>query len=87
MRKTTSLRSDTVTAEMVVDRFKTLYRLIRQQMPVVPVVYVSIKTQSQQERLLLPKVMAANEGIRKFLRTQKQTRFVDVFSFNDEQER
>lgn len=71
--------SDTVTAEMVVDRFKTLYRLIRQQMPGVPVVYVSIKPSPSRERLL-PKVMAANEGIRKFLRHKKQTRFVDVFN-------
>ncbi len=43
--------SDTVTAQMVVDRFKALFFLIRDRMPDVPVVFVSIKPSPSREKL------------------------------------
>ncbi len=70
--------SDTVTAQTVVQRFQQLFSIIRKALPNTSVVYVSIKP-SPSRRHLMPKMKAANEGIRNFLKKQKQTAFVDVY--------
>ena len=77
--------SDTVTAEMVVDRFKTLYRLIRQQMPVVPVVLYP------SNPVPAGKAVAQSNGRqwrhKEIPAPQKNNPLRGCFSFNDRQER
>lgn len=70
--------SDTVTVQMVTDRFKSLYFLIRDRMPTVPVVYISIKPSPSREKLW-PKMTEANKAIKKFLKGKNNSSFVDVY--------
>jgi lysophospholipase L1-like esterase len=70
--------SDTVTVELVVQRFKTLFQLIRAKYPSVPFVYVSIKP-SPSRIHLINKVKEANRIIRTYLQSKTNTTFVNVF--------
>lgn len=70
--------SDTITPEIVTRRFKQLFYLIRSQLPEVTISYVSIKPSPSRFRLM-SKMDETNAMIRKFLRTQKNTSFIDVF--------
>ncbi|MEO8403223.1 MAG: GDSL-type esterase/lipase family protein [Chitinophagaceae bacterium] len=70
--------SDTVTAAMVIARFKTLFELIRARMPDVPIGFVSIKPSPTRLRLA-SKMEEANNGIKEFLKTKKKTSFIDVY--------
>ena len=71
--------SDTVTAAMVADRFKTLFGMIRSNLGEVPVLFVSLKPSPSRSRLF-PKMKAANAAIKSFLLTNKNTAFADVYS-------
>jgi lysophospholipase L1-like esterase len=68
----------TVTPQIVFDRFKTLYEIIRAKLPTVPVVYVSIKP-SPSRREYWPKMLEANRLIKNYISTQQHASFVDVF--------
>lgn len=70
--------SDTVTVEIAVNRFKTLFSLIRAKFPGVPFAYVSMKP-SPSRIHLLRKYEAANDSIARWLSGYKKTKFVDVF--------
>ena len=70
---------DTVSAETVVNRFKTLYEMIRTRMKTVPVVFVSIKP-SPSRRQYRVKMIEANRQIKNYLATQAHTSYIDVFS-------
>ena len=70
--------SDTVTAQMVVDRFKTLFTSIRKKMGNVPIAFVSIKP-SPSRTLLMPKMMQANNMIKDYLTKKNKTAFIDVY--------
>lgn len=71
--------SDTVTVPVVMQRFKTLYALMRAKYPSVPFVYVSMKP-SPSRAHLMSKYKEANELIAAFLKTEKKTAFADVYS-------
>ena len=71
--------SDTVTAEIVFERFKDLFHLIRKQLPDAAVAFVSIKP-SPSRAHLLSKVIASNNLIRDFLKGQTKAVYIDVFS-------
>lgn len=71
--------SDTVTAKMVLARFKTLFTIIRKKLPAVSVVYVSMKP-SPSRHHLKEKFIAANTAIKNFLGQHKKTAFVDVYN-------
>lgn len=71
--------SDTVTVPAVMQRFKTLYALIRAKYPAVPFLYVSMKPSPSRVRLL-EKYKEANAQIAIFLKTEKNTAFADVYS-------
>ena len=60
--------SDTVTAEMVVDRFKELYKMIRNKTE-APVAYISMKP-SPSRKYLFEKMRLANQLIMEFTSTQ-----------------
>lgn len=70
--------SDTVTAADVVQRFKTLYAIIRQALPTAVVDYVSMKPSPSREHLL-PKYQLGNAQIKAFLKKQKHTGFINVY--------
>lgn len=70
--------SDTITPQIVFERFKTLYTIIRTHLGnKVPVMYVSIKP-SVARWTMEEKFVAANTLIRNFINTQKHTQFLDV---------
>jgi len=70
--------SDTVTVEMVVQRFKTLFKLIRAKYKTVPFAYVSMKPSPSRSHLLT-KYVEANQQIRQYLSKQAKTAFIDVY--------
>lgn len=71
--------SDTVTAQIVADRFQHLFSIIRKQLPEVPIAFISIKPSPSREHLL-QKVISANELIKSFLKKQTKAVYIDVFS-------
>jgi lysophospholipase L1-like esterase len=71
--------SDTVTVNTVVQRFQTLFSLIRSKMPKVPIAFVSIKPSPSRKRLM-PKMVETNAAIKQFLDKQKNTKFIDVYT-------
>lgn len=70
--------SDTVTAQLVLERFKRLYGLIRADFPKTPIIYVAMKP-SPSRRHLMSKIADGNQLIQRFLRKQRHTVFVDVY--------
>ena len=70
--------ADTVTAAMVVDRFKKLFVLIRQHLPTATVTFVSLKPSPSRQRLW-PKMIDVNTQIKNYMRKKKKTSFIDVY--------
>jgi lysophospholipase L1-like esterase len=70
--------ADTVTGKMVYQRFVDLFTLIRNKMPAVPVIFISLKP-SPSRWQLKDKMIAANELIKKYLSKKKKTSFIDVY--------
>lgn len=70
--------SDTVTVEMVMERFVTLFKLIRAKYKTVPFAYVSMKP-SPSRAHLMPKYEEANRQIKSYLLKQTRTAFIDVY--------
>jgi lysophospholipase L1-like esterase len=69
--------SDTVTAAIVFDRFKTLFGMIREKLADIPLVYISMKP-SPSRRHLIPMMREGNQLIKKFLAAQTNTVYLDV---------
>jgi lysophospholipase L1-like esterase len=70
--------SDTISSLTVLNRFKTLFQHIREKIPGVPIVFVSMKP-SPSRTSQMPKEEEANGWIRDFLSKQKNADFVDVY--------
>jgi len=70
--------SDTITAAAVVLRFKTLFGIIRQNLPNAMISFVSIKP-SPVRANIQPKVKEANAAIQAFLKTQSHTQFINIY--------
>ncbi len=70
--------ADTVTAATVLQRFTTLFNIIRAKYPRVPVMFISIKP-SPSRAHRMPEMLKANVAIRQFLKKKKRTVFVDVY--------
>ena len=68
----------TVTADTVVERFKTLFYMIRKQDKKVKITYVSMKP-SPSRASVRDKMIEGNDKIKNWLQTKKRTSFVDVF--------
>jgi lysophospholipase L1-like esterase len=71
--------SDTVTAAMVVTRFKILFGMIRKKLGNTPVVFVSLKPSPSRSRLF-PKMKIVNAQVKAFLQKNKNTAYADVYS-------
>jgi lysophospholipase L1-like esterase len=70
--------SDTITPETVLNRFKKLFALIRKNFPNTSIAFVSIKPSPSRMRLM-SKMEEANSLIKNFLKTQKNSAFIDVY--------
>jgi lysophospholipase L1-like esterase len=71
--------SDTVSVPTVVERFKTLFGMIRAKYKRVPVAFVSMKPSPSRQKFLA-KYVAANAAIKDFLAAQKRTAYIDVYT-------
>ena len=69
---------DNTTAQIVFERFKTLYKIIRSKMKEVPVAFVSIKP-SPSRRKYWNKMIEANKEIKAYITTQQHASFIDVW--------
>jgi len=70
--------SDTITPAIVTNRFKQLFQIIRSKLPAATITYVSIKPSPSRVRLM-SKMTETNTMIENFLKSQKNTSFIDVF--------
>jgi len=68
----------TITPMQILNRVKTVLKLIREKYPTIPVDYVSIKPSPSRVQWL-SKMKAANQLIQQYLKTQANTKFVNVF--------
>lgn len=71
--------SDSITVDIVFNRFVTVYNLIRAKYPDVPFLYVSMKPSPSRVHLL-KKFEAANSMIDTFLQQQANCSFADIYS-------
>ena len=71
--------SDTVSAATVTGRFITLFHQIREKYPEISIAFVSMKPSPSRERLI-PKMAESNATIRQFLKKQKNTAYIDVYT-------
>ena len=71
--------SDQVTADTVLQRFSTLFSIIRSTLPQTPIVYLSMKP-SPSRRKYLSAMQEGNRMIKLFLTGQPYTSFVDVYA-------
>lgn len=64
-------------ADVVVDRYKTFYKKIREKFPTIQVDYISIKYSPSRENLW-PQMKEANKKIKKFMKIEKNADFIDI---------
>lgn len=64
-------------SDVVVDRYKTFYRKIREKFPNIQVDYISIKYSPSRENLW-PQMKEANKKIAKFMKKEKNADFIDI---------
>lgn len=70
--------ADETTPEMVLDRFKQLFQIIRDDNPAVPVAFISLKPSPSRQHLWT-KMRKANKLIKQFLAMNKKTKFINVW--------
>jgi lysophospholipase L1-like esterase len=71
--------NDSVTSEIVANRFITLHNKLREALPRTNIVYVSMKPSPSRQHLM-GKIAAANATIRNFLKKKRQTAYVDIWN-------
>ncbi|GAA4462181.1 SGNH/GDSL hydrolase family protein [Nibrella saemangeumensis] len=71
--------SGKVSAQEACDRFVTLFRKIRKDLPKTPIVFISMKP-SPSRRQYFPVILEANRLIKDFLAKQRRTTYVDVYT-------
>ncbi|MCU7616110.1 GDSL-type esterase/lipase family protein [Chryseobacterium sp. PBS4-4] len=64
-------------ADIIVDRFKTFYKKVREKFPNIEVDFISIKYSPSREKLW-PQMKEANKKIAKFMRKEKNAEFIDI---------
>ncbi len=65
-------------SKVVADRFKILFNMIRDHIPDVPIVFISMKPSPSREKFT-PVVIQGNQIIKNFLWTQRNASYVDVY--------
>jgi len=71
--------SDLVTAQDILNRFKTLFAIIRLNLPETVINYVAIKP-SPRRINVRQKVIESNKEIKLFLKKQRNASYIDVYS-------
>lgn len=71
--------ADNISAEEAVHRFKTLFFIIRENLPNTIISFVSIKPSPSREKIQ-ERVKLANKQIMMFLKTQKNAQFINVYN-------
>lgn len=64
-------------ADVVVDRYKTFYKKIREKFPNIEVDFISIKYSPSREKLW-PQMKEANKKIAEFMKKEKIAEFIDI---------
>lgn len=72
-------------SDVVVDRFKTFYRKIREKFPNIQVDFISIKYSPSREKLW-PQMKEANKKIAKFMRKEKNADLIDITKVMNDKE-
>lgn len=67
-----------LSSDSVVERFKTLFQMIRERFKKTTITYVSMKPSPSRWKMK-DQMMAANEGIKTYLKSQRRTNYVDVW--------
>jgi lysophospholipase L1-like esterase len=70
--------ADSITPEMVKERFRELFQRIRKRLPKTNIAFVSIKPSPSRQRLL-PKIVEANALIKTFLQGQRRAAFINIY--------
>ena len=73
------LPDETSTADSILDRTKRLISTIKSKLPEIPIVYISLKPSPSREKYL-EKAKATNELIKKYIKAEKNMKYVDVFT-------
>ncbi len=71
--------SDSITAKIVFDRFVKLFEMIRKKNEKTSVAFVSIKPSPSRQKLI-SKVIEANKMIEAYLKTKRNTSFINVYA-------
>lgn len=71
--------SSSVTADTVLERFKTLYAIIRSKFKKVPIAFISMKPSPSREKYLAT-MQKGNALIKSFMEQQKRSSYIDVYS-------
>jgi len=71
--------SNEVTADTVLLRWKLLHAMLRKELPLARISFVSLKP-SPVRAAFLPTVLESNRKIREFCNNNRNTEFIDVFS-------
>lgn len=69
--------SDTITAPTVLKRFQILFALIRNQLPKVPIAFISLKPSVSRWKFE-PVIVETNKLIKDFLRKQSNSKFINI---------
>lgn len=67
-----------VPADTVLNRFKIWFALVRQKLPLVPIAFISIKPSPSRAKFQQT-VIESNKRIKKYLRGQRKTAFINVY--------
>jgi lysophospholipase L1-like esterase len=70
--------SDTVTAALVLARFKKLFTDIRSQYPKVRIAFISLKPTPSRWKMR-DRMIAVNQEVKKYLKKKKHTTFINVW--------
>jgi lysophospholipase L1-like esterase len=71
--------SSSVTADTVLERFKTLYAIIRSKFKKVPIAFISMKPSPSREKYL-ETMQKGNAMIKSFMEHEKKSSYIDVYS-------
>jgi lysophospholipase L1-like esterase len=69
--------SDTITSQIVLQRFKALFFMIRNKLPETDIVFISIKPSPSRWKFE-PVIVETNKLIKQFLSKQHDTKFVNI---------
>ena len=68
-----------LSVDSVVERFKTLFQMIRKRKKTTHIAFESMKPSPSRWKMK-DQMMAANEGIKTYLKSQRRTNYVDVWT-------